>query len=35
LNLPLHDTAQNRIWREIVSLALDLLAWMPMLPVAL
>ncbi|MGW6356611.1 IS1380 family transposase [Streptomyces sp. NPDC055092] len=30
-NLPLHDTAQNRIWLEIVSIALDLLAWMPML----
>lgn len=30
-NLPLHDTTQNRIWLEIVSLALDLLAWMPML----
>nr|WP_202449681.1 IS1380 family transposase [Streptomyces sp. SID4917] len=30
-NLPLHETAQNRIWLEIVSLALDLLAWMPML----
>jgi hypothetical protein len=30
-SLPLHDTAQNRIWLEIVSLALDLLAWMPML----
>ncbi|MFB8000469.1 transposase, partial [Streptomyces sp. NPDC056002] len=30
-NLPSHDTAQNRIWLEIVSLALDLLAWMPML----
>ncbi|MFF2853031.1 IS1380 family transposase [Streptomyces sp. NPDC058001] len=30
-NLPLHDTAQNRIWLEIASLALDLLAWMPML----
>lgn len=30
-NLPLHDTAQNRIWLEIVSLPLDLLAWMPML----
>lgn len=29
--LPLHDTAQNRIWLEIVSLALGLLAWMPML----
>ncbi|MEV0495923.1 IS1380 family transposase [Streptomyces atratus] len=27
-NLPLHHTAQNRIWLEI---ALDLLAWMPML----
>ncbi|MEU6655318.1 IS1380 family transposase [Streptomyces sp. NPDC046900] len=30
-NLPLHDAAQNRIWLEIVQLALDLLAWMPML----
>lgn len=30
-NLPLHDTAQNQIWLEIVSLALDLLAWTPML----
>ncbi|MFB0631123.1 IS1380 family transposase [Streptomyces sp. AB3(2024)] len=30
-NLPLHETAQNRIWLEIVQLALDLLAWMPML----
>lgn len=30
-NLPLHDTAQNRIWLEIVQVALDLLAWMPML----
>ncbi|MDX3855959.1 transposase, partial [Streptomyces sp. AK02-01A] len=30
-NLPLHDTAQNQIWLEIVSPALDLLAWMPML----
>lgn len=30
-NLPLHDTAQNRIWLEIVQLALDLLAWVPML----
>lgn len=28
---PLHETAQNRIWLEIVSLALDLLAWIPML----
>ncbi|MBB1247346.1 transposase, partial [Streptomyces durbertensis] len=30
-NLPLHNTAQNQIWLEIVQLALDLLAWMPML----
>ena len=30
-NLPLHDTAQNRIWLETASLALGLLAWMPML----
>ncbi len=30
-NLPLHDSAQNQIWLEIVYLALDLLAWMPML----
>lgn len=30
-NLPLHDTAQNRIWLEIISLAFDLLAWMAML----
>jgi len=30
-NLPLHATAQNQIWLEIVQLALDLLAWMPML----
>ncbi|SCF89296.1 Transposase DDE domain group 1 [Streptomyces sp. MnatMP-M27] len=30
-NLPLHDTAQNHIWLEIVQIALDLLAWMPML----
>jgi len=30
-NLPLHDTAQNQVWLEIVQLALDLLAWMPML----
>jgi hypothetical protein len=30
-NLPLHQTAQNRIWLEIVQLALELLAWMPML----
>ncbi|MDX2565304.1 IS1380 family transposase [Streptomyces sp. TX20-6-3] len=30
-NLPLHDTAQNQIWLEIVQIALDLPAWMPML----
>ncbi len=30
-NLPLHRTAQNRIWLEIVQIALDLLAWVPML----
>ncbi|MEV6532749.1 IS1380 family transposase [Streptomyces sp. NPDC051639] len=30
-NLPLHDTAQNQIWLELVQLALDLLAWLPML----
>ncbi|MGC9381244.1 IS1380 family transposase [Streptomyces sp. MH13] len=30
-NLPLKRTAQNRIWLEIVQMALDLLAWMPML----
>jgi Transposase DDE domain group 1 len=30
-NLPLHDTAQNQIWLEIVQIALDLLAWMAML----
>jgi hypothetical protein len=30
-NLPLHRTAQNRIWLEIVQIALDLLAWIPML----
>ncbi|MCX4515752.1 IS1380 family transposase [Streptomyces sp. NBC_01619] len=30
-NLPLHDTAQNTVWLEIVQIALDLLAWMPML----
>lgn len=29
--LPLHGAAQNRIWLEIVSIALDLLAWTPML----
>ncbi|MFC9914991.1 IS1380 family transposase [Streptomyces sp. NPDC127197] len=30
-NLPLHDAAQNQIWLEIVQIALELLAWMPML----
>jgi hypothetical protein len=30
-NLPLHHTASNQLWLEIVQLALDLLAWMPML----
>ena len=30
-NLPLHETAQNRVWLEIVQLALELLAWMPLL----
>ncbi|MFI2437038.1 IS1380 family transposase [Streptomyces sp. NPDC018693] len=30
-NLPLHDTAQNQIWLEIIQIALDLLAWMPLL----
>ncbi|GAA4970928.1 hypothetical protein GCM10023205_40760 [Yinghuangia aomiensis] len=30
-NLPLHHAAQNQAWLEIVSLALDLLAWMPIL----
>jgi hypothetical protein len=30
-NLPLHDAAQNQVWLEIVRIALDLPAWMPML----
>ncbi|MCG3044505.1 IS1380 family transposase [Streptomyces sp. S1A] len=30
-NLPLHTTAQNRVWLEIVQIALDLLAWLPMI----
>lgn len=30
-NLPLHEAAQNQIWLEIVQIALDLLAWLPML----
>ncbi|MDH6129200.1 hypothetical protein P3T39_006189 [Kitasatospora sp. GP82] len=33
-NLPLHQAAQNQVWLEIVQLALDLLAWMPMLALA-
>lgn len=28
-SLPLHKTAQNQIWLEVVQIALDLLAWMP------
>ncbi|WP_431966842.1 IS1380 family transposase [Actinacidiphila sp. bgisy160] len=30
-NFPLHDSAQNQVWLEIMQIALDLLAWMPML----
>jgi hypothetical protein len=30
-NLPFQDTAQSRIWLEMVQIAVDLLAWMPML----
>ncbi|MFG2985724.1 IS1380 family transposase [Streptomyces sp. NPDC048258] len=30
-NLPLHQAAQNQLWLEIVQIALDLLAWLPML----
>lgn len=30
-NLPLHHAAKNQLWLEIVQIALDLLAWMPML----
>jgi hypothetical protein len=30
-NMPLYDAAQNQIWLEIVQIALDLLAWLPML----
>lgn len=33
-NLPFHGYDQNRIWLAIVALALDLLAWMPMLALA-
>src|SRR5262245_44024049 len=29
--LPLHAMAQNQIWLEIMQIAFDLLAWMPML----
>lgn len=29
-NLPFHGFTQNQIWLEIIQLALDLLAWMPM-----
>lgn len=30
-DLPLHDAAQNQVWLEIAQIAMDLLAWMPML----
>lgn len=30
-NLSLYGTAQNRVWLEIVQIALDLLVWMPVL----
>ncbi|MEU9061002.1 hypothetical protein AB0D13_19650 [Streptomyces sp. NPDC048430] len=30
-NPPLHCTARNQLWLEIISLALDRSAWMPML----
>lgn len=30
-NLPLQQATQNQVWLEIVQIALDLLAWMPML----
>lgn len=30
-NPSLHEAAQNQVWLEIVQIALDLLAWMPML----
>lgn len=33
-NLPLHTTAQNKVWLEVVQIVLDLLAWMPMLALA-
>jgi hypothetical protein len=31
-NLPLHDFTQNQIWCAIVALAIELTAWMQMLP---
>ena len=34
MNLPLHDTAQNKIWCAIVSLACELTAWLQMLTLA-
>lgn len=30
-NLPLHRATQNKVWLQIVRIALDLPAWMPML----
>ncbi|KZM69864.1 hypothetical protein AWN90_04445 [Nocardia terpenica] len=33
-NLPFHGYDANRIWLALVALALDLLAWMPMLALA-
>jgi len=30
-NLPLHDTAQNKIWCAIIALACELTAWLQML----
>lgn len=30
-SFPLHDSVQNQVWLEIMQIALDLLAWMPML----
>ena len=33
-NLPLHDTAQNKIWCAIVALACELTAWLQMLALA-
>lgn len=29
--LSLHDVAQNRVWLEIIQLALEMLAWLPTL----